>query len=126
MPDPFARYALVADDDPLIRMDAAVILTEAGFRVLTATGAEDALAILDANGPSIRLLFTDVQMPPGARNGYDLARRCAGDWPKIGILVASGAQPPGPEDLPKGALFIGKPFTADTVKEGLHQLFPDC
>lgn len=73
--------SLVADDDPLIRMDAAVILTEAGFRVLTATGAEDALAILDANGPSIRLLFTDVQMPPGEMTGFELARRCAEHWP---------------------------------------------
>ena len=126
MPDPFARYALVADDDPLIRMDAQAILIEAGFRVYAAAGYEDAMEILTSWGHGIHLLFTDVQMPPGARNGYDLARRCAGDWPEIGILVASGAQPPGPEDLLKGALFIGKPFTADTVKEGLHQLFPDC
>ncbi|MGN7871543.1 response regulator [Paracoccus sp. 22332] len=125
MPDPFARYALVADDNPLIRMDAQAILTEAGFRVYTAAGYEDAMEILASSGHGIHLLFTDVQMPPGTRNGYDLARRCARDWPKIGILVASGATPPGPDDLPKSALFLDKPFSADTVNGCLNQLFPD-
>ena len=76
-------------------------------------------------GHGIHLLFTDVQMPPGTRNGYDLARCCARDWPEIGILVASGATPPGPDDLPTGALFLDKPFSGDTVKGCLNRLFPD-
>ncbi|MFC3631863.1 response regulator [Paracoccus angustae] len=61
--DRFERYALVADDEPLIRMDVQAILTKAGFQVLTAAGAEEALDILLRRSPKIELLFTDVQMP---------------------------------------------------------------
>ena len=123
--DRFGRYALVADDEPLIRMDVEAILTEAGFQVLTAAGADEALDILFSRGPEIELLFTDVQMPPGTMTGYDLARRCAGDMPQIAILVASGAQRPEPDTLPEGALFLDKPFSPDQVLRCLSQLFPN-
>lgn len=123
--DRFERYALVADDEPLIRMDVQAILTKAGFQVLTAAGAEEALDILLRRSPKIELLFTDVQMPPGKMTGYDLARRCARDMPDIAILVASGAQPPEPDTLPEGALFLDKPFSPDQVLRCLSQLLPN-
>lgn len=122
--DRFGRYALVADDEPLIRMDVQAILTEAGFRVLSAAGAEKAWDILINRSQEIELLFTDVQMPPGKMTGYDLARRCARDMPNIAILVASGAQPPEPDTLPEGALFLNKPFSPDQVLRCLSQLLP--
>lgn len=121
--DLFARYALVADDNPLIRMDAQAILMEAGFQVFTAAGFEDAAEILATSGYRIQLLFTDVQMPPGTRTGYDLARLCARDWPEIGILVASGTPLPEPGDMPERAMFLGKPFSADTVKTCIAQVW---
>ncbi|MES5100264.1 response regulator [Agrobacterium sp. BA1120] len=68
-------YALVVDDDGLIRMHAMDILEDAGFRVLGAANAEEALLVLQKHGEDIQLLFTDVQMPPGELNGFHLARR---------------------------------------------------
>ncbi|MBM3606062.1 MAG: response regulator [Alphaproteobacteria bacterium] len=123
--DRFERYALVADDEPLIRIDVQAILTKAGFQVLTAAGAEEALDILLRRSPKIELLFTDVQMPPGKMTGYDLARRCARDMPDIAILVASGAQPPEPDTLPEAALFLDKPFSPDQILRCLSQLLPN-
>ncbi|MDQ1902659.1 response regulator [Paracoccus sp. WLY502] len=125
MLDRFARYALVADDSPLIRMDAQAILTEAGFRVFTAAGFEDAMEILASRGHGIRLLFTDVQMPPGKMTGCDLALRCARDWPEIAVIVTSGAMPPKPGDLPEGALFVPKPFTEETVRRCIRELMKE-
>jgi len=56
------------------------------------------------------------------------ALRSPGRWPaaglKIGIVVASGTMRPGPEDLPEGATFIGKPFSAETVHEHLCKVLP--
>lgn len=121
----FTPYALVADDDGLIRMDVADILTEAGFRVHEAAGVEQALAFLDRAGGSIQLLFTDVQMPPGPLDGFHLARQCAKDWPDVKILVASGQAKPAPGDLPDNAVFIGKPFSADVVYDRLLEILPD-
>ena len=84
------------------------ILSDAGYRCHEAATAEQALEILAEQGAHIRLLFSDVQMPPGSLTGFDLARQCARDWPEIGILIASGGMTPGPGDLPPGAEFISK------------------
>jgi CheY-like chemotaxis protein len=122
--DSHSPYALVADDDAFIRMDACALLEEAGFRCYDAAGAEQAIDLLGKFGENIRLLFTDVSMPPNQMTGFDLARSCAAAWPHIGILVASGGVTPGPGDMPEGAVFISKPFTADVIIEHLRIILP--
>lgn len=125
MSDHYTPYALVADDDVLIRMDAAEILSNAGFRVYEAGGVDEALAILRSSAESIQLLFTDVQMPPGELNGFYLARECAKNWPHIGILVASGMLEPTGIDMPHGARFVRKPFSDNVVYDHLAEILPD-
>lgn len=118
-------FALVVDDDALIRMDAADILEEAGYRVLEAATPEEALSVLEQRGDSVQLLFTDVQMPPSKLDGFYLAKKCAASWPEIGIIVASGQIEPKADDLPEGAIFVRKPFSADVVHDHLQRLLPD-
>ncbi|WP_313592069.1 response regulator [Agrobacterium cavarae] len=118
-------FALVVDDNALIRMDAADILEEAGFRVLEAATPEEALSVLEQRGDSVQLLFTDVQMPPSELDGFYLAKKCAASWPEIGIIVASGQIEPKADDLPEGAIFVRKPFSADVVHDHLQRLLPD-
>jgi CheY-like chemotaxis protein len=77
MSDEHTPFALVVDDDALIRMDAVHILEEAGFRALEAAAPEEALSVLEQRGDRIQLLFTDVQMPPSEHDGFYLARKCA-------------------------------------------------
>lgn len=123
--DNFSPYALVADDDAFIRLDAKMILEDAGFRVHLAANAEAGLLILEEHGESIQLLFTDVQMPPGIMTGFDLARKCAETWPEVGIIIASGAVEPEADELPPGAVFIRKPFSEDVVINHLKLILPD-
>ncbi|WEK04583.1 MAG: response regulator [Candidatus Devosia phytovorans] len=125
MSDDYTPYALVADDDALIRMDAADILADAGFRVHEAGNVEEAKAILERSHESIQLLFTDVQMPPGELDGFDLARKCHESWPHISILVASGQIRPDDGDLPPGAVFVSKPFSSQVVIDRLTEILPD-
>ncbi|WP_127753243.1 MULTISPECIES: response regulator [unclassified Devosia] len=125
MSDDYTPFALVSDDNVLIRMDAARILEDAGFRVYEAGEVGEALAILEESHASIQLLFTDVEMPPGELNGFDLARTCAKNWPDIAIVVSSGHLKPQPGDMPDGAVFIGKPFSADVVYDHLQEIMPD-
>lgn len=120
-----APFAVVADDDPLIRLDAGDILWSAGFRVIEADGVSSALAEIEERAASVQLLFTDVQMPPEKLTGYDLAREVSERWPHIGILVASGEAPPAPGDMPENAIFINKPFSAEVVYDRLKLLLPD-
>ena len=118
-------YALVADDNALVRMDACEILKEAGFDCYEAETAEQAVELLGKFGASVQLLFTDVSMPPGEMTGFDLARLCARDWPKIGILVASGGVTPELGCMPDNAEFISKPFTDDVVRDHLLKILPE-
>lgn len=117
-------YALAVDDDPLILMDALAIMEQAGFRTLDAREADEAVRLLDQHGRSIALLFTDVEMP-SEMDGFGLARHTAMHWPDIAIVVASGERRPSPTDMPKGARFIAKPFSAAMVHGHLQELLPD-
>ena len=119
-----APYALVVDDDVFILLDACDMLREAGFRALEATNVDAAIIQLEKHQADIVLLFTDVQMP-GGREGFDLAREVVERWPSIRILVASGRMMPEPGQLPDGAVFIQKPFSADVVHQRLLEMLPD-
>ncbi|MDW5318555.1 response regulator [Rhizobium sp. PL01] len=92
--------AVVVDDEPLIRMDTADIISDAGFRVLEASGAEEAFAFFDKY-PTIRLLITDIQMPD--IDGLTLARHVAVHWPNVSIVITSGAVSPRADEMPHNA-----------------------
>jgi two-component system, response regulator PdtaR len=79
---------LVVDDDVFERMGASDMFLDAGYQVLEAGDADEALRHFEANA-DIRLLFSDVSMP-GLMNGSDLARDVALRWPKVGIIMTSG------------------------------------
>ncbi|MET7242312.1 response regulator [Methylobacterium sp. EM32] len=121
---PTSSFALVVDDDALIRMDALTILEEAGFETLEAAHADAAVDLLHERHPHLCLLFTDVHMP-GRLDGFALARYAAERWPHISIVVASGQARPGPGDLPEGARFLAKPFSAEIVRDHLKTMLPD-
>lgn len=53
---------LVVEDEPLVMIDIVDQLKLAGYRVVEAFKADEAIAILEAD-PDIRLLFTDIDMP---------------------------------------------------------------
>jgi DNA-binding NtrC family response regulator len=117
-------YALAVDDDPIILMDVAVILEEAGFRMLEAMEVAEAKSLLTEHEPSIILLFSDVDMGEG-EDGFALARWAAERFDEIEIVIASGACTPSDGDMPDRATFLRKPFNAATVKEHLTKTLPD-
>jgi len=124
VPSNASPCALVVDDDGMIRMDAVDILEEAGFTTFEAASGDKALILLEAHHACLSLLFTDVQMP-GEHDGFALARKVSVAYPHISIVVASGRIEPGPADMPVGACFIGKPFSAQIVHRHLHEVLPD-
>jgi CheY-like chemotaxis protein len=102
---------VIVDDDVFERMGASYMFSDAGYRVLEAENADDALQILESTA-DVRLLFTDVSMP-GLISGADLAHRVAQRWPGIGIIITSGR--PQPKPLPLGAQFHAKPYRPTNV-----------
>ncbi|GJE45945.1 response regulator [Methylobacterium soli] len=107
--------AVVAEDEPILRLEAVDFLEEAGFEVLDAADAVQALRHLEQH-PDVCLLFTDVQMPPGGMTGLDLAREVAERWPLTAIVICSGIAEPDPATLPSTARFVPKPFLPSRMR----------
>ena len=104
---------LLVEDEPLVRVVVTELLLEAGFRVIEAANAAEALTVLESGLP-IDVLLADVDMPPGM-NGYALAHQVRQRWPAVEILVTSGRHWPGEGDLPAGAAFFAKPCPMDAM-----------
>ena len=100
---------LVVADEPTIRMVALEVLFDAGFQVVEATHARQALDILRVQAEEFRGLFTDVHMP-GAIDGVALVHEAARCWPWLGLLVASGKLVPTERQLPHRCRFLRKPY----------------
>ena len=118
---------LVVEDEAIIRMGAVQMLEEAGFVVVEAGNANDAIRVLE-NRNDVRAIFTDVNMP-GTMDGMRLARMVRGRWPPIHLVVTSGLISPNDDDLPSGGRFIRKPYdprhVIATLRELLAQFPPD-
>lgn len=91
---------LIVEDEFLIRLHAAQIIEDAGFDVIEASNADEAIPILEARS-DITVLFTDIQMP-GSMDGLRLAAAVKGRWPPIKIVATSGIVNVRPDDLPEG------------------------
>lgn len=100
----------MVEDEWIARLFACDLLEQAGFKVLEADNADQALQTLDAH-PDVQGLFTDVNMP-GSMDGLALARHVHEHRPGIVTLVVSGRGPPAPGELPSNAAFMAKPYEA--------------
>ena len=112
---------LVVEDELLIRMVAAESLADAGFTVIEASHAAEAMSILDSDARAIHAIFTDIHMP-GTLDGLGLARLAREKWPWIPLLIASGKARPAPAELPAGSRFIAKPYPLDHMTMHLREL----
>jgi CheY-like chemotaxis protein len=111
---------LVVEDEPLVRMDAAVNLEDEGFEVIEAATARAALALLEKRNGDVAALFTDVDMP-GDMNGLELAGIVYHRWPHIALLVTSGVVRVS-GSLPGGGVFLAKPYTSSTPVRIIREL----
>lgn len=121
MPENYSGMTvLVVEDDALVRMHGSDIFEEAGFRVIEANSADDALAML-GEGAEVHLLFSDVDMP-GSIDGLELARIVHDRWPRIHLLVTSGHHRLNDADVPGLGKFVRKPWQQEAIMTGVARL----
>ncbi|HEX8533291.1 MAG TPA: PAS domain-containing protein [Allosphingosinicella sp.] len=109
--------ALLVDDEELVRMSTADMLSELGYRVVEAASGEEALKAVDG-GLRPDLLVTDHLMP--GMSGADLAREVRARRPGTLVLIVSGyaeAEAIAP-DLPR----LTKPFRQSDLAGSLAGL----
>jgi CheY-like chemotaxis protein len=115
------RIVIVAEDEAVIRMVTVDVLSDAGFCVLEAAHAAEALSHLQLRANEIHGLFTDVDMP-GEMNGLDLAHHVSATWPWVVLLVTSGKPAPATHRLPAGSRFLPKPYDFNHVVQHVREM----
>jgi CheY-like chemotaxis protein len=123
MTEAMRPVVLIVEDEFLIRMDAVDMIRGAGFDVVEAADADEAITILESRF-DITVVFTDIQMP-GSMDGLKLAAAIRGRWPPIKIVATSGMLKIGEGDLPPGSRFLAKPYSAPQIVATLRELTGD-
>jgi len=112
--EPAQGTILLVDDSTPAREALEDILTESGYRVLTAGSVAEALE----RGRELQVidfLLADVFLPDG--RGFEVARGLAGEHPEMRHLYMSGGKP---DDLDPDALFFAKPVDLDALLNALE------
>jgi CheY-like chemotaxis protein len=110
---------LIVEDEPLVRIGAVYIIEDAGFEVIEAASADEAIRILECRS-DVRVVFTDIHMP-GAMDGLKLAHAIRNRWPPIKIIVTSGRELIAEQDLPEGGRFFAKPYNLIEILGALRE-----
>jgi len=79
------RSVLVVDDERNMRMVMQIALEEAGFRVLTAESAEEAIGML--RDPDLDVVLTDLKMP--GMSGKEFITRSQQIRPDVPVIVVT-------------------------------------
>jgi hypothetical protein len=79
---------LLVEDEDEVRAVARRVLVEAGYTVLEAANAAEALAVFDRARSSIAMLVSDVVMP--GLNGHELSQMLRLRAPRLRTLFVSG------------------------------------
>lgn len=100
---------LVVEDEALIRLSIVMMLETAGYEVLEAGHADEAIGLLERND-DVRLVVTDVDMP-GSMDGAKLSHYVRNKWPPTQLLVVSGKSDAAALSLAPGVRFLAKPYS---------------
>ena len=117
---PSRQVVLIVEDEALVRMTALDMIEEAGFEILEATNADEAILLLEARR-DITVVFTDIEMP-GSMNGLRLAEAVRDRWPPVKIIATSGHYVVRDGDLPSGGLFLAKPYSLSQISSALREI----
>ena len=118
--EPKRPVVLIVEDESLLRLNAVDMIEAAGFEVVEASNADEAIAILERRF-DITVVFTDIQMP-GSMDGLKLAQAVRGRWPPIKIIATSGRVGVSQGDLPEGGRFVSKPYSPNQITGVLREL----
>jgi CheY-like chemotaxis protein len=113
------NVVLVVEDEPFVRLFGVDLLEQAGFDVLQAGNADEALHLLETH-PEVRVVFSDVEMP-GSLDGLGLAQCICQRWPRIGIVLTSGHRI-RMEMIPREGRFLAKPYDGKALVRHIEEI----
>jgi two-component system, response regulator PdtaR len=116
------RGVLVVEDDTILRLQTVLMIERAGYNVVEACNADEAIAILEMR-EDIRIVVTDIEMP-GSMDGIKLARAIRDRWPPVELIVTSGRHRVLTDELPLRVKFMPKPYAPEVLITAIRTLHP--
>ena len=122
-PRPLAARVLVVDDEESIRDLCALVLSRAGYTVITAPSGEDAVALLTRE--AFALVISDIRMP--GISGLEVLERAKATYPEIRVVLITGfgtpqmltrAQQSGADRI------LTKPFNPMELLAAVREILP--
>jgi PAS domain S-box-containing protein len=112
---------LLVEDEDAVRELTGEVLRGAGYTILEARSADEALRLARSHDGPIDLLLTDVVMP--GTNGRQLARALTAEREHIKVLYMSGyaAEAVARYGVGPGDAFLPKPFTPDSLESKVRE-----
>lgn len=121
--DGLGETVLLVDDDAQLRGIVARMLEGRGYRVVRASGGEEALRLANGDNGRIDLVLSDLMMP--GLGGRDLVGRVRELQPTASVLYMSGYTDDAAVRrgvLDQSAAFIEKPFSSDELAGRVREL----
>lgn len=112
---------LLVEDDALIRMATADMLTDLGHEVIEAGDGTQALAVLEAH--TVDLLITDIGLP--GISGTELAKAARASDANLPVIFATGVIPSADDEISKATprtFFLQKPYNIPGLSEAIAAL----
>ncbi len=119
------RTILLVEDEPFVREATGRILQSAGYDVLPAEDAQQAIAIYDRYGDKVDLVMTDMVLP--GRSGMELGKEVRRRVPEISLLITSGYDAAREEtESPEArTYFLAKPYSRRTLVEKIEMILAE-
>jgi PAS domain S-box-containing protein len=114
---------LVVEDEKAVRELTQRILVAAGYEVLVAASAGEAIECFEKRAGDIHLVLSDIVLP--TTSGSDLARHLTALYPQLKILFMSGYTHDAISHrgiLDAGTEFIAKPFSSTELLEKVRSV----
>ncbi|XSG80947.1 MAG: PAS domain S-box protein [Methyloligella sp. ZOD6] len=115
-------HILYVEDDFLVGLATIEILEKEGMEVRNASGAEEALQILEEH-PEIDLLLTDIGLP--GMSGHELVAEARSNRPGLRVLFLTGYDRTGPvvgTEADEITQYMDKPYKPEVLVETVRRL----
>jgi two-component system, cell cycle sensor histidine kinase and response regulator CckA len=116
---PLRGSILVVEDENFVREVTAEILTAAGYRVLKARSAVEAMREFRQHQGEVELLVVDVVLP--GKNGRDVAKELMRENPELRTVFISG-YPENPAEFLHHTIYLPKPFSLASLMQKIRDV----
>jgi signal transduction histidine kinase len=111
---PLPCRVLLVEDDDAVAAAVSAMLEELGYRVVRASDAANALAVLDRDAQAIDLMFSDMVMP-GTMDGAALAETVLQRWPGLPVVLTTGFSDAAEAATRRGLRLLPKPYRIEDL-----------